>query len=257
MRSLRALVETLTFAVVLCGSSAAALAAADTVVIKAKDGSYQSGVAKTWKATDGSTVVFQLDAGVDGAALAKTLSERLATAKVAFDKGQLTIAGIPQAALLDQLSTLSLSGNADPLADLAGLGGGVTAMNSPEGGGSIRASKPTATTMRPSILKEHSADERYEAEVIEVKQAVFPSVTLKLKVRKTAKAGDLRTKLRYGKVIEAPVVYTVNEGSVDLTRDDNKRNLASWYLNKGDRVLFHPLAADADKLQIDWIARQE
>jgi hypothetical protein len=256
MRSLRALVESLIFALTLCGFSAVAFAAADTVVVKAKDGSYQPGAAKTWKATDATTVVFQLDAGVDAAAVAKALTERLATAKVTLDKGQLTIAGVPKDALLDQLSTLSLSGSADPLADLAGLGGGVTAMNSPEGGGSIRASKPTATTMRPNVIKEHNAEERYEAEVVEVKQATFPTVVLKLKVRKTAKAGDLRNKLRYGKVIDAPVIYTVNEAGVDLTRDDNKRNLVSWYLTKGDRVLFHPLAADAEKFQIDWIVRQ-
>jgi hypothetical protein len=256
MRSLRALVQTLIFAVTLCGFAAAASAAADTIVVKAKDGSYQPGAAKSWKATDAATVVFQLDAGVDGVVVAKNLTDRLATAKVSFDKGALTIAGIPKDALLDQLSTLSLSGSADPLADLAGLGGGVTAMNSPEGGGSIRASKPTATTMRPTVIKEHNAEERYEGEVVEVKQAAFPSVIIKIKVRKTAKAGDLRNKLRYGKVIEAPVIYTVNDAGVDLTRDDNKRNLASWYLAKGDRVLFHPLAVDAEKYQIDWIVRQ-
>ena len=111
--------------------------------------------------------------------------------------------------------------------------------------------------MRPNIIKAHNPDERFEAEVIEVKQGSFPSVTLKLKVRKTAKAGEFRNKLRYGKVIEAPIAYSVSEAGVDLTRDDNKRNLVSWYLTKGDRIVFHPLAIDADKLQIDWVSRQE
>ena len=257
MRSLRTLVEMLTLSVVFCAFSAVALAAPDTVVTKGKDGSFQPAAAKSWKATDASTVVFQLADGVDGVTLAKTLTERLATAKVTFDKGQLTISGIPKDALLDQLSNLSLSGSTDPLADLAGLGGAVTAMNSPEGGGSIRASKPTATTMRPSIIKEHNPGERYEGEVLEVKQQGFPAVTVKLKVRKTAKEGDLRNKLRYGRIVEAPIVFTVTETGVDLSREDNKRNLVSWYLTKGDRVLFHPLAVDAEKLQIDWIARQE
>ncbi|MBI5508423.1 MAG: hypothetical protein HY903_06705 [Deltaproteobacteria bacterium] len=253
---MRTMAQSLVLTVVVAAWATVAYAAADTLVVKGKDGSYQPGAAKSWKAAD-TGVQFVLADGVDGAAVAKTLGDRLAGAKVSFEGGQLTIAGVPKDALLDQLSTLSLSGSADPLADLAGLGGAVTAMNSPEGGGSIRASKPTATTMRPSIIKEHNADERYEAEVVEIKQGTFPTVMLKLKVRKTARAGALRTKLRYGKVIEAPVAYTVGEGGVDLTRDDNKRNLVSWYLTRGDRVLFHPNALDAERLEIDWITRQE
>ena len=232
-----------------------AVAAPDTLVVKGKDGAIAAGAAKTWKATGVTTVVFQLAEGVDGAAVAKLLTERLASAKVASAGSQLTITGIPTAALLDQLVTLSLTGNSDPLADLAGLGGAVASAETPEGGGSIRASKPTATTMALRTIKDHDPAERLEAEVLEIKQGAFPSVTLKLKVRRIAKAGPLKDTLSRGKIIEAPVAFTVGDTGVDLTLEVNKRNLASWYLAKGDRVTIHPAVAEADRIQIDWITR--
>ncbi len=253
-----------TLSVVLCNTLAAslllvsslALAAADTLVIKGKDGSYQPGAAKSFKASEQS-ITFVLADGVDGNAVLKTLTERLATGKVSLAGNELTVSGMPKDTLLDQLSTLSLSGNVDPLADLAGLGGAVTAMNSPEGGGSIRASKPSSTSMRPNVIKDHDPSERYEAEVLEVKQGSFPTVTLKLKIRKTAKAGALKSKLKLFKVVEAQVAYTVIDSSVDMNRAENRRNLVGWFLTKGDKISIHPTEASADKYEIDWLARQE
>lgn len=233
-------------------AAAGAHAANDTLVVKSPSGTYQPAAATSWKNAQ-NAVVFKLADGVDGQAIAKLLSERLASAKVSFAAGELTVSGIPEAALLDQLSTLSLSGGADPLADLAGLGGAAVAMDAPEGGGSIRASKPIPMPAR--AIKPHDPAERADAEVMEIKQGVFPSVALKLRIKRSAGAGPLKAKLQKGKTIEATVVYAAADGSMDVSAPENQRNMVAWYLSRGDRISLHA-AANGAAIEIDWLERK-
>jgi len=238
--------------------------AGDCLVVAAGDGTYKPGLAKSWVAS-GNSVVFELNAGTDGAAVAATLKERLATATVAFAGGKLTIAGVPAAALLDQLSGLSLSGEADPLAALAGLGsGGSGGGEHPEGGGSIRASKPTAlppgifpTAAAPAPAASGAAEsdpsERLEAEVLEVTRAVFPQVALKLRVRKSATQGASKAKLVAGKPFEATMRVAA---PLDLANAAQQRNAGAYYLKRGDKVLVHAEEASAGAYVIDWIERR-
>jgi len=233
---------------------AAAANAADTLVVMGSDGKLGSGVATSWEGSR-TTVVFTLAEGADGVAWAQALSERLAGATAVFEGGKLEVTGIPRSTLLDQLSTLTITGDADPLAELAGLGGDVAAMDGPEGGGSIRASKPTAVAMGPRAIKSHNANERFEAEVVAVTQSEFPKVSLELKMRKGGRNSPLKKKLYYGKIIDAVVVYNVDGGVVDLGDEANRRNLAAWYLKKGDRIQIHPLATSVN-YEIDWLTRK-
>lgn len=229
--------------------------AASTLVI-AEGGSFKPGMAKSWsKSDDGLTLT--LAEGVDGAATAATLRERLAQAKVSYESGKIVISGIPPDALLEQLSTLNLvGGEGDPLAALAGLGGeGVPTAATPEGGGSIRASRPTPLAGMP-IPVQHDAAERCEAEVLAVTRGAFPQVTLKLKVRKSAKAGPLRAKLRAGKVLEVPVLLAGGGSAIDLAQALNQTNLGAYYLHKGDRVMLHALEAQKGSIAVDWIERK-
>jgi hypothetical protein len=228
--------------------------AADTLVVKGSDGKVGPGAAASWK-TSGTTVVFTLVEGTDGAAWAQALSERLAGATAVFEGGKLKVTGIPSSTLLDQLSAVNLAGDADPLAELAGLGGGEAAMDGPEGGGSIRASKPTAVAMGPRAIRGHDANARFEADVVAVKYGAFPQVSLKLKMRKGGRSSPLRKQLYYGKIIDAVVVYNINSSVVDLGDQANRRNLAAWYLKKGDRIQMHPVAAGAN-FEIDWLTRK-
>lgn len=228
--------------------------AADTLVVKNADGTFGPGAAMSWKATD-KGVVFKVADGEDGAAWAEALKDRLAGVTVSFANNVITVKGTAKDALLEQLSTFMLSGGVDPLAELAGLGGGVTAMDTPEGGGSIRASKPMAIAFPKEAMKEPKADERFEAEVLKVKQGTFPNVVLKLKMRKAGRENPLHKKLYYGKIIDAKVQYFPENDKVDLTRKCNQRNLVSWFLKKGDKVQVHPVLVDETNFKVDWIAR--
>ncbi|MBI3178071.1 MAG: hypothetical protein HYZ27_00320 [Deltaproteobacteria bacterium] len=228
--------------------------AADTLVTKGADGKIGPGAAKSWKVT-GGTVTFALAAGADGPAIAQFLTARLANAQVKLEGGALVISGIPAEALLDQLSAMSLSGGGDPLADLAGMGGAAVAMDTPEGGGSIRAAKPNTTAFATHI-KDHDAGERIEVEVIEAKRGTFPEVTLKLKVRRVAKSGPLKKKLKSGQVIEAAVLFHGSQAGIDLWAGQNQRNLAAFYVSSGDRITVHPVAREGDAIAIDWIERK-
>jgi hypothetical protein len=234
--------------------SAADAKAADTLVSKTDDGSYGPGAAVSWQTT-GDTVRFRLAPGADGAAIASYLRDRLANADVTHVDGELTIKGIPEPSLLDQLSALSLSEASDPLAELGGLGGAIVAMDSPEGGGSIRASKPTGVAALPGPIGTHDPKERVEAEVLDVARAAFPLAVLKVKIRRSAKAGALKTTLRRGKVLELPVVYATTADGLDLRNDTNRQNLVAYYLEKGDRVSLHVVAGKDDVLEVDWLAR--
>jgi hypothetical protein len=234
--------------------SAGEAQAAETLVVKAGDGSYGPGVALSWK-TAGNAVLFRLSPDVDGATVATFLSERLANAKVVYASDELAIEGIPEPSLLDQLSTLSLSGASDPLAELGGLGGAVVAMDTPEGGGSIRASKLSGVAALPGGIGVHDPKERVEAEVVTVTRAAFPLVVLKVKIRRSAKAGPLKTKLRRGKVLELPVVYATTSDGLDLRVETNRQNLVAYYLERGDRINLHVVAGEDDVFEADWLAR--
>jgi len=229
-----------------------AFASPDTMVVKKGD-AFAPGAAASWKA-EGDSVTFTLAAGVDAASVATTLGDRLATATVTVQGGAIKITGVPANALLEQLSTLSLSGEgADPLAALAGIGPGV-AMDNPEGGGSIRASRPSATA-RPRIIKEHDPKERVVAEVVKVERGAFPEVTLTLKVRSNAKEGPLKKELRKGKTVHATVVMTGDAGGPDFAAAATQRNLAAYYLGRGDQVTVHAVPGEGGAVEIDFVER--
>lgn len=224
-------------------------AAADTLVVKAKNGKLGPGAATSWKAK-GDTVRFELAKGVDGAKVAKLLQDRLFKAKVSFAKGVLTVSGIPATSLLDQLSTLSLSGGGDPLADVAGLGNAVVAMQRPEGGGSIRAGKAAGV---PYTLQDSSPKARWLGRVLSVKRGAFPNVQLELRVLRPARAGTLS--LHHGQVVKAAVLYTTTTTGIDLNEAANQRNLAAYYLDAGDKITVHAVRTDSGRLGIDFVER--
>lgn len=229
-----------------------AAAGADTLVVKRGEG-FGAGLAVSWT-TSGNTVTFQLAAGADPQAVVARLSESLAGAKVELAGTTVSISGIPEATLLEQLSALSITGEgADPLAALAGLGPGTAGMSAPEAGGSIRASKPTANA-RPRIIKDHDPQERVVAEVLEVLRGTFPHVEITLKLRSSAKSGPLKQNLRRGKIIKAPVVLSGN-GTVDFNQIPTQRNIGAYYLAKGDRVTIHAVSAEEGAVEIDFIER--
>lgn len=240
--------------IVLTLDTSNASAAPETLVVKAADGTFQPGAASSWSEA-GGVVRFVLGAGVDGTAVAGLLRERLAGADVKLEGGALLVSGIPMPSLLEQVCALSLSGEGDPLAGLASLGGSVVATGVPEGGGSIRASKPTALLAQVNGDARHDASERLEAEVLEVQRGAFPNVTLKMKVRRSAKNGPLMKKLSSGKVFAAAVLFTSASGSVDFSIDANQRNVVAFHLQRGDRVFVHPVA-DGEVFSIDWIERK-
>ncbi len=224
--------------------------AADTLLVKT-DGKLGAGIA-TKHTIAGNTLVLELAAGADGAAWARTINERLTGAKATFVGGKLSIFGIPPETLIDQLTSLSLEGDADPLAELGALGGGIAAVDAPEGGGSIRASKPSDIAMAEST---HDADEYHEADVVEVKKGVFPQVVLKLKMRKPGRKSPLKKDLRWGKVIDATVMYNSRGGAVDYGDASNQNLLIGWYLTPRDRVRVH-LVGKGGTYSIDWLSRE-
>lgn len=243
--------------------------AADTLVVAA-DGAYKPGIAKSWTGT-GSIVTFVLAEGANGEEISATLRDRLANAKVEFADGKLTISGLPMAGLLDQLSALNLTGDSDPLAVLAGLGGGgVQGTAGPEGGGSIRASKPTAlppgiaaamaaetAAAPPAAPAVRQPEERFECDVVDVKRGAFPVVSLKLRVRVAPADAKLSPTFKVGMPLELPVNVTGAAGaSFDPTKPDQQRNLAAYYLKKRDRVEIHATALPSGGYEIDWIERK-
>lgn len=231
--------------------------AADTLVVAGEGGVFHPGLAKSWSA-EGEAMIFLLADGTDGARIATVLGERLAQAQIALEGTKLTIRGIPSSALLEQLATLDVSGEGDPLAALAGLGGGVPANEGPEAGGSIRASKPIplpnavlgamASAAEPGV-------ERLEAEVVDVGRGTFPQVTLKLRFRRASREGPLKGKIAAGSILETPVLLAGSAGAVDFTQAATQRNLGAYYLRKGDRVLLRAVEAGG-RIVVDWIERK-
>ena len=239
-------------AVTLWGAGTAG--AADSLVVKGADGEMAPGAATAWTSS-GDRVVFTLAAGEDGAAWAQAVSESVAGVTAVFEGGKLTVTGLSPSTLLEQLSSLTFGGDADPLAELAGLAD-ASPMEGPEGGGSIRASKPTAVAVGSGRgIQAHDTRARFEADVVAVERGAFPQVSLKVKMRKGGRANPLKKKLYYGKIVDAVVLFNVSDGVVDLGDEANRRNLAAWYLEKGDRIIIHPVAAGAG-YEIDWLSRK-
>ena len=234
---------------------AAELVSAETMVSAREGGtSYQAGLANTWRSEGEKTVVFTLRDGVDGDSLAVILADNLPNVRIAYEKPYMTIIGLPEKELLARLATIDSKG--DALADLADMGGDMVAMQGPEAGGSIRASKPDNLISLVHQLGEHEPDQRFMAQVVGVERGTFPSVNLRLRITRLAKTGDMRKKLRVGRVIDAQVHYSSDDGKVNLNLPVNQRNLVAYYLEKGDRVLIHPVAADNGAFAVDWIMRQ-
>jgi hypothetical protein len=231
------------------------LAHADPLVNAAGGGAYKPGIARSWSA-EGDKVTFVLVDGADAAAIVATLKDKLPDAKVSADAGKVVIAGVPMAALLEKLAGISV-GDADPLAALAGLGGSVKGNEAPEAGGSIRASKPTPVGAMLGSATDAETAERFEAEVVSVAHgAAFPQVIVRLKVRRSITAGVLKGKVTAGKIIDLPVVLGQPNAPVDFSQAAVQRNLAAYYLKKGDRVIVRAVEAPGALAAIEWLERR-
>lgn len=227
---------------------------ADPLVTAAGGGAYKPGVARSWSA-EGDKVTFVLADGADAAAIAATLQAKLPDAKVSADAGKLVIAGIGLPALLEKLSGISV-GELDPLAALAGLGGSVKGGEAPEAGGSIRAAKPTPVAALMSASAEAEAAERFEAEVVDVARGAFPQVALKLKVRRAITVGALKGKVGAGKIIDVAVLLGAQGAALDFTQPSIQRNLAAYYLRKGDRVIARVVEGTGGQVMVEWLERR-
>lgn len=237
--------------------------AVDTLVVK-QGAMVLPGMAKSWHA-DGTTVTFVLQDGTDAAATAQTLNERLAGVKATGTGNTLVVQGVPPNTLLDQLASLHLVSNVDPLQDLGGLGGTVVASRAPESGGSIRAGKPVAIaeitgqgTSAPQSAAPVAVDanQRLDVEVVKVERGAFPQVVLHLKVRHPAKANTLAV-YKTGTTFMGTVTYTGNR-PFDPTDAAHVHNAVAYYLAVGDKVWVHPVAAPAGEqhvAELDWLER--
>jgi len=253
IRTVRSLViATACFACSL-GTPARAGAGPDTLVVKAKDGTFAPGVATSWR-MDKDIVVFTLAKDAKADDVAQTLRQRLANAEVGIVNGELRIHGIARDVLLSQLANLSLSATADPLDGLAGLSGTVVAMNAPEAGGSIRACRPTELPAAAMTPAEPGIDERFDGEILEVSRGAFPTCSVKLKVLKPGSSGPLAKKFHRGDKVDATVMFAQQAGHVDFADAITQRNLAAFYATAGDRFSVHMLIEDG-KIVLDWVER--
>jgi len=257
--------------IVILGSNVAQVYAADTLVVKSKTGKYTPGIAKSWKA-DKNSVVFVLVDKNQGPHVLTVLQERLTKADVKLEGSNLRVIGIAKDPLLEQLSQLSFSAEADPLLALAGVGVGGSA--DPEAGSSIRVARPISAlpeaekaadsvnapanpqaNIRVKILA-HDPNEEFCAEVVSLKRENFPFVTLTLKVKKSAKSGFLKDKITTGSTLEAPVIYYGEGSAVSFDKAETQQNLVAQYLVAGDRICVHAVIDFNNKIQIDWLERQ-
>jgi len=245
----------LVLAVGVVGVAASANAAEkpDTLVTRTRSGAFAPGAAVSW-APHNNGVLFTLAAGRDPDAIAATLGERLARARVEIIGRQILVTGLPEKSLLAQLSELRLTGlGEDPLAALAGLGAGPSGAD-PEGGGSIRAGR--AIDLPAQVIGDHDQGERVVAQVTAVERGQFPAVTLTLVVRSGAKAGPLRETLRRGATVAADVLFAGGPTGIDFAQASTQRNLAAYYLAKGDQVVVHAIASPDGRLTIDYVERR-
>ena len=232
------------------------LASAATLVVQGEDGIYSAGMATKWWA-DGAAVHFQLGSEGQVKAVAAQLKDALSGAEIETRGDVLIVRGIPEPALLDQLSRFSVDGEAevDPLAELAEAGIGAVAFSTPEGGGSIRATNPTFA-IPAGVFGPPPAAEKMEAQVIAVERKEFPQVVVKLKVRKIATDKAVRKAFKRNAVVRAPVLMTGGAGAIDFDADLTKQNLVAYYLEPGDRVVFHIRKDESQNSHIDWIGRK-
>lgn len=230
--------------------------AADTLVVRGEEGIFGPGVATKWWA-DGPSVHFQVDTPERATSIANQLKSSLAGADVKSKGDQVIIGGIPEPALLEQLSKMGLSGTAeaDPLADLAEAGVGAIAFTGAEGGGSIRATNPNFA-LPVGALDDPAQNSRFEAEVVSVEKKEFPRVVLKLKVRGRAGDPTVRKEYRRNSVFVATVLMAGGNGAIDFDAERTRRNLVAYYLERGDRVLVHAIKDDNQRPHIDWIQRK-
>ncbi len=246
LRSLAVVIASMSFV-------AAVAQAAETLVVAEGAGVYKPGLAQSWS-VEGDKVTFVLAPDADGKQIASELLARLPGAKVDLAGKDLVVSGVAPAALLEQLALLLVGGGQDPLASLAALGGTASTGEQLEAGGSIRASKPTPVAAL--FAAEPDANDKYEAQVMEVSSRAYPEVALKLKIRRAATASAAAVKLAAGRVVECTVLLARSKrGEVDFTDETTRRNLGAYYLKKGDRVLVR-FAQDGERLVADWIARK-
>lgn len=229
-----------------------ALAAAETLVVRGQDGSFQPGLATSWK-DEGGAVRFTLTDGVDPAVVVQALSERVAGAQIKSEVRAVVVSGVPMARLLEQVAAVTIG--EDPLAGIAGMKGTTVAFAQPEAGGSIRATKPQLLT----ALVPHEPTERLEAEVLEVQRGAFPAVGLKLKIRRAPKTGPYAKQLVGNKDFIGVIAFTGKQQAVDMASESNQRNAGAYYLQPKDRVFVHvnQLDAKGHAASIDWIERAQ
>lgn len=221
--------------------------AADTLVIRGQDGNYGPGIAESWT-EEGGTVRFKLSASADPALVAQALTDSIAGAQVRTENRIVLVSGVPLDRLLDQVSNINVG--TDPLAQIAAVTGGGSSRY-PEAGGSIRAGKP----MLLASLIPHEPTERFEAEVVEVARGDYPSVALKLRIKRAPKSGPYAKTLSADKVITGAVVFT-GDKAPDLNAPNNQRNVGAVYLQPHDRVFAHVNQLNAKGIaSIDWIER--
>ncbi|MEO0813707.1 MAG: hypothetical protein AAFY60_12645, partial [Myxococcota bacterium] len=237
--------------------STAGAAHAGTLVVQGEEGVFQAGMASKWWA-DGKSVHFQLSSEEEAQAVAIQLLDALSGAKVDTKGDVLVVSGIPEPALLEQLSRFSLAGGgaaADPLAELAQAGVGAVAFKAPEGGGSIRATNPSFA-IPAGVFGPPPESEKMEAQVVSIERKRFPQVVVKLKVRKVASDKDTKKAYKRNSVFSAPVLMNGGEGLIDFDAELTRQNLVAYYLQPGDRVVVHVRKDEAAKSHIDWIGRK-
>ncbi len=232
-------------------------ALAGTLVVQGEEGIYSPGIATKWWA-DGPAVHFQMGSEAQAASVAAQLKQALAGADVSSKDDVLIVKGIPEPALLEQLSRFSVDGEdaADPLAELAGAGVGPVAFKAPEGGGSIRATNPSFA-IPAGVFGPPAESEKMEAQVLAVERKEFPQVVVKLKVRKTANDKDVRKAFKRNAVFTAPVLMNGGDGVIDFDATLTQQNLVAYYLEPGDRVMVHVRKDEAQNAHIDWIGRKK
>lgn len=225
----------------------AAAMAADTLVVRAQDGTFTPGIAASWK-DEAGTVRFTLSPNADPTPIAQTLTDSIAGAQVRTEPHAVLVSGVPLARLLEQVSTINVSD--DPLAQIASITMNPTGRGDPEAGGSIRVGKPV---LLASLLP-HEPAERFEAEVVDVARGEYPSVAVKLRVKSAPKAGPYAKVLTNGKVIGGTVVFT-GDKSPNLGAEGNQRNAGAFYVQPKDRVFVHVTDLKGQIATIDWIER--
>ena len=239
--------------VLVAPAQAASESLADTLVVRSASGVFSPGLARSWHVESKRRVRLELLADSDVSEVAQTLRENLEGITVQEEDQALILLGWPLDKLLIRLASLVVS--PDPLATLTGLEGAELAMGVPEGGGSIRASKPSSS-LPPQVFSRHSARDRLVAEVVEVLPGNFPAVRLRLRARTTVQRGSLKGLVNKGDVFEASVSLAYKEGAIDFNHQPTQQNLGANYLRKGDRVTVHVVpGVERASLIVDYVRR--